>query len=175
MFPDTKTILYSLKNTHCELPSRSIGGTTLVSATQGNGNLNPTVEEVAALAAGCFADIESSPVVITEFSETFLHISRYTLEEVLASEYLLNPPLLRTAVRWIFVEYDKIGTFWGSGERCFQWGTDPALFEKSPIELLKDRMTALDKAAGRTPLEDEDLEGMYVVVRVRVQAWILMT
>ncbi|PGH19656.1 hypothetical protein AJ80_03811 [Polytolypa hystricis UAMH7299] len=120
---------------------------------------HPTAEEIAALVSECFPTVESTPVVITEFSETFLHSSHYTLEEVLVSKCLLNPPLFPTTVRWVFVEYYKIGTFWGSDERCFQWGTDPALFEKSPVIMLQDCMADLDKAAGRAPLEGEKLEG----------------
>ena len=53
------------------------------------------------------------------------------------------------------MEYYKMGTFWGSDYRFSQWGTDPALFEKSPIVLLQDRLAELDREAGCPPLEEE--------------------
>jgi hypothetical protein len=33
-----------------------------------------------------------------------------------------------------------MGTFWGSDYRFAQWGMDPALFERSPILLLQERL-----------------------------------
>ena len=63
-------------------------------------------------------------------------------------------------VRWIYVEYYKIGSFWGSDVRFSQWGTDPALFEKSPIVLLQERLAELDRKAGRRPLEEENMSGI---------------
>lgn len=62
-------------------------------------------------------------------------------------------------MRWIYVEYYKIGCFWGSDVRFSQWGTDPALFEKSPIVLLQERLAELDRRAGRALLEEEDIQG----------------
>ena len=50
-----------------------------------------------------------------------------------------------------------MGTFWGSAYRFSQWGTDPVLFEKSPISLLQDRLAELDRKAGRPPREEEDI------------------
>lgn len=63
-------------------------------------------------------------------------------------------------VRWIHVDYHKLGTFWGSSVRFLQWGSDPILFEQSPIVLLQQRSAELDAAAGRSPLEDEELQGL---------------
>jgi hypothetical protein len=119
----------------------------------------PTKEEVSALTSECFPPIEESVVIIAEYSEKALRTSRYTLEEVLASDEILQPGGLVDRVRWIYVEYYKMGTFWGSDMRFAQWGTDPALFEKSPIVLLQERMAELDRKAGRAPLEEEDIPG----------------
>lgn len=119
----------------------------------------PTRDELSALAVECFPRIEESKVIITEYSGNVLRTSEYTLEEVLASDYILQPGDLEIRVRWIYVEYYKMGTFWGSGYRFSQWGTDPVLFEKSPISLLQDRLAELDRKAGRPPLEEEDIPG----------------
>jgi hypothetical protein len=85
------------------------------------------------------------------------------LEEVLASEHILQPGDLVPRVRWIYVEYYKMGTFWGSDHRFSQWGTDPALFEKSPIVLLQERLAELDRRAGRPPLGEENLPGKLIL------------
>jgi hypothetical protein len=119
----------------------------------------PTRNELSALIYECFPPMEESRVIITEYSENALRTSEYTLEEVLASECILQPGDLVPRVRWIYVEYYKMGTFWGSDYRFSQWGTDPALFEKSPIVLLQDRLAELDRKAGRRPLEEEDIPG----------------
>lgn len=119
----------------------------------------PTKDELLALACECFPSIEESRVVITEYSVNALCRLEYTLEEVLASKCILQPGDFAPRVRWIYVEYHKMGTFWGSDYRFAQWGTDPALFEKSPIVLLQDRLAELDREAGRPPLEEEDLPG----------------
>jgi hypothetical protein len=100
-------------------------------------------------------------VTITEYSQNALRISQYTLEEVLASECILQPGDFVPRVRWIYVDYYKMGTFWGSDYRFAQWGTDPAIFEKSPISLLQDRLAELDLKAGRPPLDEEDIQGEY--------------
>jgi hypothetical protein len=119
----------------------------------------PTQDELFALACECFPPIEESRVVITEYSVDAFRTFEYTLDEVLASNCILQPQDLEVRVRWIYVEYYKIGTFWGSDHRFAQWGTDPALFEKSPILLLQDRLTKLDQEAGRPSLEDQDIVG----------------
>lgn len=118
----------------------------------------PTQDELLALTHECFPPIEESRVIITEYSANAVRKMQYTLQEVLASKCILQPGDLVPRVRWIYVEYHKMGTFWGSDYRCSQWGTDPALFEKSPIVLLQDRLAELDREAGRPPLE-EDLHG----------------
>jgi hypothetical protein len=117
----------------------------------------PTRDELSALTYECFPPIEESRVVITEYSANALHTLEYTLEEVLASNCILQPGDLVPRVRWIYVEYYRMGTFWGSDYRFSQWGTDPALFEKSPILLLENRLAELDRKAGRPPLEEEDI------------------
>lgn len=119
----------------------------------------PTRDELSALASECFPRVEESRVIITEYSRNALRTSEYTLEEVLASDCILQPGDLLPRVRWIYVEYYKMGTFWGSSDRFSQWGTDPVLFEKSPIPLLQDRLAELDRKAGRPPLEGEDIPG----------------
>lgn len=119
----------------------------------------PTRDELSALTSECFPPIEESRVVITEYSNNALRTSEFSLEEVLASECILQPGDLVSRVRWIYVEYYKMGTFWGSDYRFSQWGTDPALFEKSPIPLLQERLAELDRKAGRPPLEEEDIPG----------------
>lgn len=88
-----------------------------------------------------------------------LRVGEYTLEEVLASEHILQPGDCIPRVRWIYVDYHKMGTFWGSEYRFAQWGTDPAIFEKSPIPLLQNRLAELDRKAGRPSLEHEDIPG----------------
>ncbi len=117
----------------------------------------PTRDELLALTYECFPPIEESKVIITEYAMSTLRVSEYTLKEVLASDCILQPGDLVPRVRWIYVEYYKMGTFWGSEYRFAQWGTDPALFEKSPIALLQDRLAELDRMAGRPPLEEEDI------------------
>ncbi|KAI9893923.1 MAG: hypothetical protein M1814_005476 [Vezdaea aestivalis] len=117
----------------------------------------PAQDELLALTYDCFPPIEDSRVIITEYTENALRTTRYTLEEVLASKCILQPGDLAPRVRWIYVEHYKMGTFWGSDFRFSQWGTDPALFERSPIVLLQDRLAELDREAGRLPIEDEDL------------------
>ena len=119
----------------------------------------PTRDELSALTFECFPRIEESRVTITEYSQNALRKSEYTLEEVLASDCILQPGDLVPCVRWIYVEYYKLGTFWGSDHRSSQWGTDPVLFEKSPILLLQDRLAELDREAGRPPPEEEDIPG----------------
>ena len=71
----------------------------------------------------------------------------------------MQPNDLIPRVRWIYVEYYKMGIFWGSDHRFAQWGTDPVIFEKSPIPLLQTRIAELDAKAGRPPLEEEDIQG----------------
>ncbi|TAQ84963.1 hypothetical protein B7494_g6716 [Chlorociboria aeruginascens] len=119
----------------------------------------PTRDEIFALAAECFPRIEESRVIIIEYSQNSFRASEFTLEEVLASEHILQPGDIIDRVRWIYVEYYKIGCFWGSDVRFSQWGTDPALFEKSPIVLLQARLAELDRKAGRAPLHEEDMPG----------------
>lgn len=119
----------------------------------------PSRDELSSLASECFPRVEDSRVVITEYSGNIVRTSEYTLEEVLASDCILQPGDLVSRVRWIYVEYYKVGTFWGSGYRFSQWGTDPVLIEKSPISLLQDRLAELDRKAGRPPLEEEDISG----------------
>ncbi|KAI9654264.1 MAG: hypothetical protein M1831_005429 [Alyxoria varia] len=119
----------------------------------------PTIDDVALLASTCFPNIEESQVYITEYSSHIHRVSRYTLEEVLASDTLLGPPSPVTAVRWIHVDYHHIGTFWGSGVRFEQWGADPALFEKSPVQLVHQRSAELDRAAERPTADETGLTG----------------
>ncbi len=119
----------------------------------------PTRGEISALASECFPRIEDSRVVIIEYSKNSFRASEFTLEEVLASDHILQPGDCIGRVRWIYVEYYKIGTFWGSDVRFSQWGTDPALFEKSPIELLQERLAELDRKASRPALEEENISG----------------
>lgn len=119
----------------------------------------PSIEELAALASKCFPRLEDARTIITEYSETNCRVSHFTLEEVLSSKHLLDPPPFVAKIRWIYVEYYKLGTFGGSDVRFLQWGTDPVLFEKSPISILQERLHCLDKLAGRAPLEDEELKG----------------
>lgn len=119
----------------------------------------PSRDELLALAHECFPPIEESRVVITEYSVDSLRTMEYTLKEVLASKHILQPANLVPCVRWIYVEYFKMGTFWGSDYRFSQWGTDPALFEKSPIVLLQERLADLDREAERPLLEEDDLPG----------------
>lgn len=119
--------------------------------------MEPTQDELFALACECFPPIKESRVVITEYSANALRTFEYTLEEVLASNCILQPRDLVSRVRWIYVEYYKMGAFWGSDYRFAQWGTDPALFEKSPISLLQDRLAELDQQAGRPPLEQGEI------------------
>lgn len=103
--------------------------------------------------------MEESRVIITEYSRNALRTSEYTLEQVLASDFILQAGDLVPHVRWIYVEYYRMGTFWGSDYRFAQWGTDPILFEKSPILLLQDRLAQLDRKAGRPPVEEDDIPG----------------
>ena len=117
----------------------------------------PTRDELSALTCECFPPIEKSRVIITEYTNNALRTSKFTLEEVLASNLILQPGDLVPRVRWIYVEYYKMGTFWGSDYRFSQWETDPALFEKSPIVLLQERLAELDRKAGRPPLKEEDI------------------
>jgi hypothetical protein len=111
----------------------------------------PTKGELFSLAYQCFPPLEQSRVIITEFSATALCTTEYTLEEVLASKCILQPRNSAKRVRWIYVEYYKLGTFWGSDARFSQWGTDPTLFEKSPVQLVLDRLAELDREDGRPP------------------------
>jgi hypothetical protein len=120
----------------------------------------PTRTEILALTSECFPRIEESSVVIIEYSRNSMRRSEFTLEEVLLSEHILQPGDCVDRVRWIFVEYYKAGSFWGSDLRFSQWGTDPALFEKSPIVMLQERLKELDRRAGRATLEDEDIPGI---------------
>ena len=119
----------------------------------------PTRAELLALTNQCFPPIEQSRIIITDYSRNAIRTSEYALEEVLASDCILQPVDFAPGVRWIYVEYYKMGTFWGSDYRFAQWGTDPALFEQSPISLLQDRLAELDRKAGRLPLEEEDIPG----------------
>lgn len=109
------------------------------------------------MAYQCFPPMEDSKVIITEYSASALCRTEYTLEEVLASRCILQPRDSAKRIRWIHVEYYKLGTFWGSDARFSQWGTDPTIFEKSPVQLLLDRLRELDREVGRPPLEE--LEG----------------
>ncbi len=120
----------------------------------------PTRDEISALTSECFPRIEESWVAVIEYSRNSFRASEFTLEEVLSSEHILQPGDFVDRVRWIYVEYYKMGTFWGSDVRFSQWGTDPALFEKSPIVLLQERLAELDRMAGRAPLEEEYIPGM---------------
>lgn len=119
-----------------------------------------THEELVELASHCFPSIRDVPVIITDYSKTKCRVSRYTLHEILESDYLLEPPISSEEVRWIFVEYYKLGTFWGSDVRFLQWGTDPAIFEGSPIPLLQERLSEMDKVTGRTPTQQDEPPGM---------------
>jgi len=120
----------------------------------------PTRNEIFALTSECFPRIEECRVTIIEYSRNSFRALEFTLEEVLSSEYILQPGDFVDRVRWIYVEYYKIGTFWGSDIRFSQWGTDPALFEKSPIVLLQERLAELDRKAGRAQLEEENIPGI---------------
>ena len=120
----------------------------------------PILDELAALTADCFPRIDDAIATITEYSETSCHVQRYHLEEVLSSRFLLGPPTEFIKVRWIHVDYHKLGTFWGSSFRFLQWGTDPVLFEQSPIILMQQRSAELDREARRDPLESEELQGL---------------
>lgn len=124
----------------------------------------PTRDEIFALTSECFPRIEESRVAIVEYSQNFFRVSEYTLEEVLSSEHILQPGDCVDRVRWIYVEYYKIGCFWGSDFRFSQWGTDPALFEKSPIILLQERLAELDREARRAALEEEDILGIKISI-----------
>lgn len=114
-----------------------------------------TYDELVELASHCFPSIRDVPVIITDFSQTKCRVSRHTLHEVLESDYLLEPPINSEEIRWIFIEYYKLGTFWGSDVRFLQWGTDPAIFESSPLFLLQERLAEMDRVGGRGPPEDE--------------------
>ena len=119
----------------------------------------PTFQELAVLTSECFPKLEDTAAIVTEFSESTCHVSRFTLEEILNSKILLDPPSFFAKVRWVHVDYHKLGTFWGSSVRFLQWGTDPVLFEKNPIILMQNRSDELDRLAGRPPLEDENIPG----------------
>jgi hypothetical protein len=131
---------------------RSVASKTILS--------EPTRDEIFALTSECFPRIEETRVAIIEYSRNFFHVSEFTLEEVLSSDHILQPGDCVDRVRWIYVEYYKIGCFWGSDVRFSQWGTDPALFEKSPIILLQERLAELDREAGRAVLEEENIPGI---------------
>ncbi|KAH7171368.1 hypothetical protein EDB81DRAFT_942128 [Dactylonectria macrodidyma] len=135
----------------------STGSTNTTSS--GSGSIDPDVEELAALAARCFPEMQDVPVTITEYSRDSCRVSTYALREVLNSPHLLDRPIRDNHVRWIFAEYYKLGTFWGSDQRCFQWGTDPAIFEVSPVRLLQERLAKLDRASGRLSQSANDIEG----------------
>ena len=109
------------------------------------------------LAYQCFPPLNSARVIITEYSEGAVHTTEYTLEEVLTSKCILQPRDSTRRITWIHAEYYKLGTFWGSDSRFLQWGTDPTLFEKSPVQLLLKRLAELDREAGRPP--PEEIEG----------------
>ena len=130
----------------------------------------PSFEELAALASVCFPALRDVPVVITEFSRDSCRVARHTLREVLESNRLLEPPIGEGHIRWVFAEYYKLGTFWGSDQRCFQWGTDPAIFENSPIRLLQERLAELDRAAGRSPPERDELPGEWNPISIYMQS-----
>jgi len=72
----------------------------------------PTRDEILALTSECFPGIDECRVVIIEFSRNSFRRSEFTLEEVLSSEHILQPGDVVDRVRWIFVEYYKIGCFW---------------------------------------------------------------
>lgn len=122
----------------------------------------PTIEELAALTAECFPRLEDAVTTITEYSESSCHVQKYTLEEVLRSKHVLGPPHSFVKVRWIHVDYHKLGTFWGSSVRFLQWGSDPILFEQSPIILMQERSEELDRDANRSPLKEDELQGLSV-------------
>ncbi|KAK0386105.1 hypothetical protein NLU13_5942 [Sarocladium strictum] len=145
----------------------------------------PTTGELLSLAYQCFPPLEHSRVVITDFSANALCTSEYTLEEVLASKCILQPRNSAKRVRWIYIEYYKLGTFWGSDARFAQWGTDPTLFEKSPVQLVLNRLAELDRELGRPPLKEiEDYKAIgkyfrqtpgcpeYLGLRVSPAAWL---
>jgi hypothetical protein len=117
-------------------------------------------DEIFALTTEYFPRIEECRVAVIEYSLNSFRMSEFTLEEVLSSEHILQPGDFVDGVRWIYVEYYKIGSFWGSNVRFLQWGTDPDLFEKSPIVLLRERLAELDRKAGRTQLEEENMPGI---------------
>jgi hypothetical protein len=76
-----------------------------------------TLDEIFTLTSECFPRIDECRVVIFEYSQNSLRESEFTLEEVLSSEHILQPGDLVDRVRWIYVEYYKIGCFWGSDLR----------------------------------------------------------
>ena len=120
----------------------------------------PTRDEIFALTAECFPPIEECRATIIEYSRTSFRASEFTLEEVLLSDHILQPGDFVDGVRWIYVEYYKIGSFWGSDVRFSQWGTEPALFKKSPIVLLQEHLAALNHKAGWLSLEEESMSGI---------------
>lgn len=122
----------------------------------------PTIEELAALTADCFPRLEDAVTTVTEYSESSCHVQKYTLEEVLRSKHVLGLPNSFAKVRWIHVDYHKLGTFWGSSLRFLQWGSDPILFEQSPIILMQKRSEELDREANRSPLIEDELQGLSV-------------
>ncbi|KAL2071772.1 hypothetical protein VTL71DRAFT_13007 [Oculimacula yallundae] len=132
--------------------------------------LEPTYAEISALTSQCFPRIEESGVKILEYSRNTFRVSEFSLEEVLTSNQILQPGNCVERVRWIFVDYHKIGCFWGSDFRFAQWGTDPALFEKSPIVLLQERLADLDREAGRPGLEEADIPGYKRIGKYYLQA-----
>lgn len=127
-----------------------------------NGSLldEPTIEELTALTAECFPRLEDAVTTITEYSESSCHVQNYTLEELLRSKHLLGPPKSFVKVRWIHVDYHRWGTFWGSSIRFLQWGSDPVLFEQSPIILMQERSEELDREANRSPWKEDELSGL---------------
>ncbi|KAH7163452.1 hypothetical protein B0J13DRAFT_634753 [Dactylonectria estremocensis] len=135
----------------------SAGSTNTTSSGSESFDLN--IEELAELAAFCFPEMQDVPVTITEYSRDSCRVSTYALREVLNSPHLLDRPIRDNHVRWIFAEYYKLGTFWGSDQRCFQWGTDPAIFEASPVRLLQERLAKLDRTSGRPSQSANDIEG----------------
>ena len=74
----------------------------------------PTRDEIFALTSKCFPPIEECRVAIIEYSRNSFHTSEFTLEEVLSSEHILQPGDGVDRVRWAYIEYYKIGSFWGS-------------------------------------------------------------
>jgi hypothetical protein len=120
----------------------------------------PTRDEIFALTTECFPPIEEDRVAIIEYSRTSFRASEFTLEEVLSSDHILQPGDFVDGLGWIYVEYYKIGSFWGSVVRFSQWGTEPALFGKSPIVFLQERLAELDYKAGRPLLEEENMSGI---------------